>query len=114
VVLDSSLVQGHGLAVGDLLGIGREQIVVGWRGPGGAAQAGAKVGIKVFAAEDAAGEKWKQHALVDDNQMAVEDLKVADLNGDGRLDIIAAGRATKNVIIYWNETGAARAKSSGR
>ena len=28
----------------------------------------------------------------------------ADLNGDGRPDIIAAGRATKNVIIYWNET----------
>jgi hypothetical protein len=45
------------------------------------------------------------HALVDDNTMACEDLKLADLNGDGRLDVIAAGRATKNVIIYWNETG---------
>jgi len=29
-------------------------------------------------------------------------LKVADLNGDGKADIIAAGRATKNVVIYWN------------
>ncbi|HUR58858.1 MAG TPA: FG-GAP and VCBS repeat-containing protein [Opitutaceae bacterium] len=112
MVLDSSLVQGHGLAVGDLLGIGRDQIVAGWRGPGGAAQASAKVGIKVFAAEDAAGEKWKQHALLDDNQMACEDLKVADLNGDGRPEVVAAGRATKNVIIYWNETGSARGKSS--
>jgi hypothetical protein len=36
--------------------------------------------------------------------MACEDLKIADLNNDGRPDIIAAGRATKNVIIYWNET----------
>jgi hypothetical protein len=36
--------------------------------------------------------------------MACEDLKVADLDGDGRPEIIAAGRATKNVIIYWNET----------
>jgi hypothetical protein len=26
----------------------------------------------------------------------------ADLNGDGRIDIIAGGRATKNVKIYWN------------
>ena len=35
--------------------------------------------------------------------MAVEDLTVADLNGDGRMDIIAVGRATKNLRIYWNE-----------
>ena len=37
--------------------------------------------------------------------MASEDLKVADLDGDGWLDIIAAGRGTKNVKIYWNRTG---------
>ena len=30
-VLDSSMVDGHALACGDLLGIGREQIVAGWR-----------------------------------------------------------------------------------
>jgi hypothetical protein len=112
VVLDESLVQGHGLAVGDLLGVGHEQIVVGWRGGGPAAS---KVGIKLFAAEDANGEKWKLHALIDDNAMACEDLKLADLNGDGRLDVIAAGRATKNVIIYWNETaGVPAAKSSAK
>ena len=29
--------------------------------------------------------------------------KVAvDLDGDGKPEIIAAGRATKNVVIYWN------------
>jgi hypothetical protein len=28
---------------------------------------------------------------------------VADLNGDGRMDIVAAGRKTGNVRIYWNE-----------
>jgi hypothetical protein len=32
--------------------------------------------------------------------MACEDLKVADLDGDGKPEIIAAGRATKNVVIY--------------
>lgn len=35
--------------------------------------------------------------------MATEDLAVADLNGDKRLDIVASGRATRNVRIYWNE-----------
>lgn len=99
-VLDDTLVQGHGLATGDLLGTGSDQVVVGWRG----GTPGAKVGIKVYAPADARGEAWKLLALVDDNQMACEDLKVADLNGDGRPDIIAAGRATKNVVIYWNET----------
>ena len=42
---------------------------------------------------------------IDDNKIACEDLKSADLNGDGKLDIIAAGRATKNLVIYWNRTG---------
>ena len=46
---------------------------------------------------------WKAIS-VDDNTMACEDLRLADLNGDGKLDIIAAGRATKNVKIYFNTT----------
>ncbi len=101
LVLDESLIQGHALATGDLLGTGGDQIVVGWRGSG---KPGEKVGIKLYAATDATGAAWKLHALVDDNQMACEDLKIADLDGDGRPEIIAAGRGTKNVIIYWNET----------
>jgi hypothetical protein len=101
VVLDSTLNQGHALACADLLGTGSDQVVAGWRAGG---KPGEKVGIKLFVATDARGETWKQHALIDDNKMACEDLKVADLDGDGRPEIIAAGRATKNVIIYWNET----------
>jgi AcrR family transcriptional regulator len=38
-----------------------------------------------------------------------EDLQLADLDGDGKLDIIAAGRATKNVKVYFNTTTAAPA-----
>jgi hypothetical protein len=101
-VLDSSLVDGHALACGDLAGAGGDQIVVGWRAMG---KQGVKVGIKLFTAVDAAGSDWKQ-ALVDDNTMACEDLCLADLDGDGKLDIIAAGRATKNVKIYFNQGAA--------
>ncbi len=97
-VLDSSLVDGHALACGDLAGIGRDQIVVGWRAMG---KPGVKVGIKLFT-PDSSGRQWTS-TLVDDNQMACEDLCLADLNGDGRIDIVAAGRATKNVKIYFNE-----------
>ena len=38
-----------------------------------------------------------------ESRMATEDLRLGDLNGDGRLDIVAAGRATKNLKVYWNE-----------
>jgi hypothetical protein len=40
--------------------------------------------------------------------MACEDLKLADLDADGRLDIVAAGRATNNLIVYWNDTAGTR------
>ncbi len=47
------------------------------------------------------GFTWERHIL-DDGGVAVEDLVVADLNGDGRPDIVAVGRATGNCRIYWN------------
>jgi len=97
-VLTSDLNQGHALAVGDLLKLGNKQIAVGWREP----NKDGKVGVKIFIPENNTGTLWKDH-WVDDNGMACEDLQVADLDGDGKQDIIAAGRATHNLKIYWNK-----------
>jgi len=97
-VLDTTLVDGHALACADFTGSGTDQIVVGWRAMG---KPGVKVGIKLFTADDSSGTKWSS-TLVDDNTMACEDLCVADLDGNGKLDIVASGRATKNVKIYFN------------
>ncbi|MDZ4702107.1 MAG: VCBS repeat-containing protein [Rhodothermales bacterium] len=99
IVLDSTFAEGHALAAADLLGIGRDQVVAGWRNP----NAEGKVGIRLYV-PDENGALWTMH-VVDDNAMATEDLKVADLDGDGDLDIIAAGRATNNLVVYWNRTG---------
>lgn len=99
VVLDDTLKQGHALAAADFLGLGYDQLIAGWREPG----ADGKVGIRLYIPTAEDGSAWKLHAIVDDNTMACEDFKVADLNGDGKADIIAAGRATKNLVIYWNE-----------
>lgn len=99
-VLDDQLVDGHAVACGDLLKTGSDQMVVGWRAMN---RPGVKVGIKLFTPLDNAGKEWRT-TLVDDNQMACEDLCLADMNGDGKLDIIASGRATHNVVIYFNET----------
>ena len=97
-LIDSTLKEGHALACGDLLGFGSDQIVAGWR----VKNAAGKVGIKLYWAQDSAGKEWKE-TLVDDDTMACEDLCLADLNGDGKLDIVAAGRATKNVKVYFND-----------
>jgi len=63
-----------------------------------------KTGVKVFTPMDKEGKTWRQ-SVVDEDGMACEDLCLADLNGNGKIDIIASGRATKNVKIYWNESG---------
>ena len=98
-ILDSTLVDGHALACADFLGIGRDQIAVGWRSMGSKV----KVGVKLLTPVADDLKEWRT-TLVDDNGMACEDLCVADLNGDNKLDIIAAGRATKNLKIYFNES----------
>ncbi|MGD1890133.1 MAG: FG-GAP and VCBS repeat-containing protein [Cyclobacteriaceae bacterium] len=97
-VLYDDLKQGHALACADLLGLGRDQVVVGWREP----NEQGKVGIKIFVPVDEKGDTW-MHFWIDGDGMACEDLKVADLDRDGDLDIIASGRATKNLKVYWNQ-----------
>ncbi|CAN5537562.1 VCBS repeat-containing protein [soil metagenome] len=96
-VLDDQFKDGHGLAAADFLNLGRDQIVAGWRLPNDNDQ----FGIKLFVPTDASGSQWESH-IIDENEMACEDLQVADLDGDGKPDIIAAGRATNNLKIYWN------------
>ena len=97
-VLSDDLQQGHALACADLLGLGYDQIVVGWREP----NREGKVGVKLYVPVDAQGDGW-MHYYIDEDGMACEDLKVADLDGDGDLDIVASGRATKNLKVYWNQ-----------
>jgi hypothetical protein len=98
IVLDDTLNDGHALACHDLLGLGNRQIVVGWRAQN---KIGAKVGVKLFQTTKEDGSGWQQ-TLIDDNGMACEDVATADLDGDKDHDIVAAGRRTKNLKVYWN------------
>ena len=61
-------------------------------------------GIKLFTPLDDEGSKWRETRISAD-KIAVEDIKVADLDGDGKTDIVAAARQTKNLVILFNETG---------
>jgi hypothetical protein len=98
--LDDTLVDGHALVCGDFNKSGCDQLAVGWRAMG---KPDAKVGVRIYLPQDGEGREWRQ-VMIDDNGMACEDLTAADLDGDGRLDLIASGRATKNLKIYFNIT----------
>ena len=97
IVLDSTYNQGHALACADILSNGHQQVIAGWREP----DQNGKTGIRIFDPADATLSKWKSSWL-DEGGIACEDLVVADLDGDGRPEVIASGRASKNLRIYWN------------
>ncbi|MCH6234382.1 FG-GAP-like repeat-containing protein [Cognataquiflexum rubidum] len=95
--LDSTLAEGHALGWGDFLGNGSHQIVGGWRIPNKEGD----FGIRIYIPQSGSFEKFAVH-WIDKNGMATEDLQVADLDGDGKPEIIASGRSTNNLKIYWN------------
>ncbi len=97
-VLDEALKDGHALACADFLGVGSDQIVVGWR----AMNTPGVPGIKLFTPLDKNATKWRE-TRISSGEVAVEDIKVADLNGDGKPDIVAAARQTKNLVIFFNQ-----------
>ena len=86
---------GHALWTADLDGDGSQELAFGWRLKGSAPYD--RPGVAVYD-PDGGGVQ-----IVDWGGMATEDLTVADLDGDGRPDLVASGRATHNLKIYWNE-----------
>lgn len=96
-VLHAQLKDGHALAVGDFMGLGSDQIAVGWRLPNEAGE----FGVKLFIPKNGTFSEFEE-IWIDKNGMACEDLQAADLDGDGRLDLVASGRSSKNLKVYWN------------
>ena len=99
-VLDAELKWGHAVWCANLDGDEDQELVIGVRDDENAEH---RCGLRIYDPQDAEGKKWRRQ-LVDPGGVNIEDLTAADLNGDGRQDIIAVGRQSKNVRIYWNET----------
>ncbi len=93
--IESALTEGHALGWADFDGDGSDELAAGWRGA-------PKPGVAIYAVDRDGALKSK--TIVDDGGMATEDLIVVDFNGDKQPDIVASGRSTHNIKIYWNET----------
>jgi hypothetical protein len=104
-VVDEPVQWGHAVWCADLDGDGDEELIIGQRDPnkpGTSAPRGP--GVFVFDPKRGAqpGSISFDRHTIDDGGMGCEDALAADLDGDGRLDIVAGGRSTHNVKIYWN------------
>jgi hypothetical protein len=92
-VIDDSFENGHALAVGDLDGDGRDEVVAGYRGKG--------FQLYIYRAQDKAGARWRRETL-DAGGIAAADCKIRDFNLDGRPDIACVGASTANIKWYEN------------
>lgn len=98
-VIDDELKWGHAVFCANLDSDPEDELIIGVRDN---VDEDVRSGLRIYdLAED--GKTWVR-TVVDPGGVAIEDLYAGDLNGDGRIDIVAVGRATHNVKIYWNET----------
>lgn len=109
-VLDEDLKWGHAVWAVNLDGDEDQELVIGVRDN---LSASSKCGVRIYdpsvpalassAQTSTHNLQWSRQ-MVDPGSVAVEDLVAGDFNNDGKPDIVAVGRATHNVKIYWNET----------
>jgi hypothetical protein len=102
-VIAEPLQWGHAVWCADLDGDGDPELVVGQRDANKPDASGPRgPGVFVFDPKAGSSPLSFERYTVDDGGMACEDALTADLDADGRPEIIAGGRSTHNVKIYWN------------
>jgi hypothetical protein len=92
-VVDSTIVDGHTLVIGDFDRDGTDEIVAGERG--------GRHSVYLYEAIPGGRGRWSKQAL-DDGGMAAAGCAVADLNGDLKPDVTCIGTATANLRWYEN------------
>ena len=99
-VVDEDLKWGHAVWCANLDADADEELIIGVRDN---KDEKSLCGFRIYDPKDGQATAWERH-LFDAGGVSIEDLAAADLNGDGKTDVVAVGRFTHNVRIYWNET----------
>jgi hypothetical protein len=92
-VIDDQLKWGHSVACANLDDDQADELIIGVRDE----STPHRCGVRLY---DRRPDGSWHRTLIHPGQVAVEDLAVGDLDGDGRNEIVAVGRATKNAVIY--------------
>ena len=99
-VLDDQLRWGHAVWCADFDGDGDEELAIGIRDD---LADSTRRGLRIYDPEKSDWSDFRRY-VIDPGAVAIEDLAVGDLDGDGKADVVAVGRQTHNVKIYWNKT----------
>ncbi|HVX14049.1 MAG TPA: VCBS repeat-containing protein [Pirellulales bacterium] len=96
-VLDDDLKWGHAVWCANLDDDKDDELVIGVRDD---KDESTRCGLRIY---DRDGEGHWRRQIVDPGGVNIEDLTVADFDGDGHNDVVAVGRQSHNIKIYWNE-----------
>jgi hypothetical protein len=94
-VLDTQLSVGHTIGTGDFAGNGRTSIVAGARGAGG--------GLFVYWPPRTLGEPWERQVL--SPTLQASGCSIADLNADGRVDVVCIAPNEPGLVWFENTRG---------
>jgi len=99
-VLDDQLKWGHAVWCANLDDDADEELIIGVRDD---QSDSTRRGLRIFDPQNAKGSQFQRY-VVDPGAVAIEDLAVGDLDADGKADVVAVGRQTHNIKVYWNKT----------
>jgi hypothetical protein len=103
-IVDEPVQWGHAVWCADLDGDGDDELIIGQRDPSRDPKRTPKgPGVFVYDPKPGGSPLGFTRHVIDDGGVGCEDLVAADLDADGRPDILAGGRSTHNVKIYWNK-----------
>jgi hypothetical protein len=99
-VLDEELKWGHAVWCANLDQDADQELIIGVRDNKDSQWLS---GLRIYDPQGDGPSQWRRQ-LFDPGGVSIEDLSASDLDGDGQTDIVAVGRQTHNVRIYWNRT----------